>query len=210
MKAGLAFADALSTVSPTYAKEIQTLEYGCMLEGILRARAHDLHGILNGIDVNEWNPHADPHLPAPYDTEDLSGKAVCKAELRHRFGLPDPELVSDAPLFGVVTRLAGQKGISLLLEAIPTLLDRGAEVVVLGNGEHWYEDALRSLAARRGDGFRAFIGFDPSLSHLVEGGGGLLPDALAVRAVRAEPDVLAPLRNGAGGPSDRRPRGHGA
>ena len=170
MKAGLAFADALSTVSPTYAKEIQTEEYGCMLEGTLRARSSDLHGILNGIDVHEWDPHADPHLPAPYDADDLSGKAVCKAELRHRFGLPDPERVSDAPLFGVVTRLAGQKGISLLLEAIPTLLDRGAEVVVLGNGEHWYEDALRSLAAHRTDGFRAFIGFDPTLSHLVEAG----------------------------------------
>ena len=170
MKAGLAFADALSTVSPTYAKEIQTEEYGCMLEGTLRARSSDLHGILNGIDVHEWDPHADPHLPAPYDADDLSGKAVCKAELRHRFGLPDPERVSDAPLFGVVTRLAGQKGISLLLEAIPTLIDRGAEVVVLGNGEHWYEDALRSLAAHRTDGFRAFIGFDPTLSHLVEAG----------------------------------------
>ncbi|HZX43184.1 MAG TPA: glycosyltransferase, partial [Myxococcaceae bacterium] len=90
--------------------------------------------------------------------------------LRRRFGLADPDHVSDAPLFGVVTRLAGQKGISLLLEAIPTLLDRGAEVVVLGNGERWYEDGLRSLAAARPDGFRAFIGFDPALSHLVEGG----------------------------------------
>ncbi len=74
MKAGLAFADALSTVSPTYAKEIQTQEYGCMLEGILRARAHDLHGILNGIDVHEWDPHADPHLPAPYDADGSLGE----------------------------------------------------------------------------------------------------------------------------------------
>jgi len=170
MKAGLAFADALSTVSRTYAREIQTAAYGCMLEGMLRARAPDLHGILNGIDVHEWDPRADPFLPAPFDADDLSGKAVCKAELRRRFGLADPDHVSDAPLFGVVTRLAGQKGISLLLEGIPTLLDRGAEVVVLGNGERWYEDGLRALAAARHDGFRAFIGFDPALSHLVEGG----------------------------------------
>jgi starch synthase len=170
MKSGLAFADALSTVSPTYAQEIQTEAYGCMLEGMLRARAHDLHGILNGIDVHEWDPRADPYLPAPYDAHDLSGKAVCKAELRHRFGLPDPHHVSDAPLFGVVTRLAAQKGISLLLEGIPTILDSGAEVVVLGNGERWYEDALRSLSAARSDRFRAFIGFEPALSHLVEGG----------------------------------------
>ncbi len=170
MKAGLAFADALSTVSPTYAREIQTEAYGCMLEGILRARAHELHGILNGIDVHEWDPRADSHLPAPYDAEDLSGKAICKAELRHRFGLPEPEVVSDAPLFGVVTRLAAQKGISLLLEGLPALLDAGAEAVVLGSGERSYEEGLRALAAARPDRFRAFIGFDAGLSHLVEGG----------------------------------------
>ncbi|MGZ6130824.1 MAG: glycogen synthase GlgA [Myxococcaceae bacterium] len=170
MKAGLAFADALSTVSPTYAQEIQTEAYGCMLEGTLRARAHELHGILNGIDVHEWDPRADPHLPAPYDGDDLSGKAICKAELRHRLGLPQPEVLSDAPLFGVVTRLAAQKGISLLLAALPALLDDGAEAVVLGSGDGWYEDALRALAASRPDRFRAFIGFDPALSHLVEGG----------------------------------------
>ncbi len=109
-------------------------------------------------------------MPAPYDADDLSGKAICKAELRHRLGLPQPEVLSDAPLFGVVTRLAAQKGISLLLEALPALLDRGAEVVVLGSGDRWYEDALRALAAARPDRFRAFIGFDPALSHLVEGG----------------------------------------
>jgi starch synthase len=170
MKAGLAFADALSTVSPTYAKEIQTEGYGSMLEGILQARANELHGILNGIDVHEWDPRADSHLPAPFDADDLSGKAVCKAELRHRFGFPDADHVSDAPLFGVVSRLAGQKGISLLLEAIPTLVDPGAELVVLGSGERWYEDGLRSLAQARPDRFRVFIGFDPALSHLVEAG----------------------------------------
>jgi len=170
MKAGLAFADALSTVSPTYAREIQTEAYGCMLEGILRARTHELHGILNGIDVHEWDPRADPHLPAPFDVDDLSGKAICKAELRHRLGLPEPEVLSDAPLFGVVTRLAAQKGISLLLETLPALLDRGAEAVVLGNGDRGYEDGLRALAAARPDRMRTFIGFDPALSHLVEAG----------------------------------------
>lgn len=170
MKAGLAFADALSTVSPTYSREIQTEAYGCMLEGLLRARAHELHGILNGIDVHEWDPRADPFIPAPYDANDLSGKAVCKAELRHRFGLPEPGVVSAAPLFGVVTRLAAQKGISLLLEALPVLVDGGAEAVVVGNGERWYEDGLRDLSASRPDRIRAFIGFDPGLSHLVEAG----------------------------------------
>jgi starch synthase len=170
MKAGLAFADVLSTVSPTYAQEIQTEAYGCMLEGILRARSHELHGILNGIDVHEWDPRSDPHLPAPFDVSDLSGKAICKAELRHRFGLPSPEVVSDAPLFGVISRLAAQKGISLMLEALPALLDAGAEVVLLGSGERSYEDGLRGLAASHPDRCRVFIGFDPALSHLVEGG----------------------------------------
>jgi starch synthase len=117
---------------------------------MLRARSHDLHGILNGIDVHEWDPRADPYLPAPYDASDLSGRRSARpspASLR----AAGSDHVSDAPLFGVVSRLAGQKGISLLLEG-STLLDRGAEVVVLGNGERWYADGLRALAAARPDG----------------------------------------------------------
>jgi starch synthase len=170
LKAGLAYADALSTVSKTYAREIQTPEYGCMLEGILQARASQLHGIPNGIDVHEWDPRRDPALAAPFDADDLSGKAVCKAELRRRFGFAHPEAVSQAPLFAVVSRLAAQKGISLLLEALPTLADSGAEVVVVGSGERWYEDGLRALSAARPDRIAIFIGFDARLAHLVEAG----------------------------------------
>ena len=170
MKAGIAFADTINTVSETYAREIQSAEYGCMLEGILRARASRLHGILNGIDAREWDPRRDPAIPAPYDLSDLSGKAVCKAELRRRFGLPDPERVSPRPLFWVVSRLAAQKGIALLLESIPWLVAQGAEVVLLGSGERAYEDALRAVAARWPRQVGVFIGFEPVLSHLVEAG----------------------------------------
>jgi starch synthase len=170
MKAGIAFADAINTVSQTYAREIQTVEYGCMLEGILRARADRLHGILNGIDVREWDPRRDPSIPGHFDADDLAGKAVCKAELRRRFGFPDPERLSRRPLFGVVSRLAAQKGIALLLESIPWLASQGAEVVVLGTGERWYEDGFRSLAARWPRQVGVFIGFDTPLAHLVEAG----------------------------------------
>ena len=170
MKAGIAFADAVNTVSETYAREIQTQEYGCMLEGILLARSSRLFGIVNGIDVHEWDPRRDPLLPAHYDADDLSGKAVCKAELRRRFGLPDPERLSRRPLFGVVSRLAAQKGIALLLESIPWLVSQGAEVVLLGSGERAYEDGFRSLAGRFPRQVGAYVGFEPALSHLVEGG----------------------------------------
>ena len=204
MKAGIAFADEINTVSETYAREIQTQEYGCMLEGILRARAERLHGILNGIDVREWDPRRDPLIPAPYDVDELSGKAVCKAELRRRFGLPDPERLSRRPLFGVVSRLAAQKGIALLLESIPWLLAQGAEVVLLGSGERRYEDGFRSLAAASGDLHRI-------RARAVSPGGGrrrLLPHALAVRALWPEPDVLAPLRDRPHRARHRRAGGH--
>lgn len=172
MKAGIAFADALTTVSPRYAQEIQTEGYGCMLEGILRARADRLTGILNGIDVEEWDPAQDTLLPARYDAQDLSGKAVCKAELRRRFGLPHPEQVSPRPLFVSVSRLTHQKGVDLLLEAVPWLLSGAdAEVAVLGSGDSHYERGLRALAGRFPGRFGLHLGFDPVLSHQVEAGG---------------------------------------
>jgi starch synthase len=172
MKAGIAFADALTTVSPRYAREIQTEEYGCMLEGILRARADRLTGILNGIDDEEWDPAHDPLLPARYDRSDLSGKAVCKAELRRRFGLPEPDRVSPRPLFTVVSRLAPQKGIDLMLAALPWMLARAdLELVVLGSGEDRYEHGFRELAARFPRRVGVRIGFDDALSHLIEAAG---------------------------------------
>jgi starch synthase len=165
MKAGIAFADTINTVSETYAREIQSAEYGCMLEGILRARASRLHGILNGIDAREWVPRRDPatHALRPL----LSGKAV-QGGPAPSLGLPTRS-ASRRGLFGVVSRLA-QKGIALLLESIPWLVAQGAEVVLLGSGERAYEDALRAVAARWPRQVGVFIGFEPVLSHLVEAG----------------------------------------
>ena len=172
MKAGIAFADELTTVSPRYAQEIQTQAYGCMLEGILRARADRLVGILNGIDDEEWDPAHDPLLPARYDASDLSGKAVCKAALRRRFGFPAPDQVSPRPLFVTVTRLTTQKGIDLMLTALPWVLDRAdVEVVLLGSGEDRYEHGFGALAAAYPGRVGVHIGFDNALSHQVEAGG---------------------------------------
>ena len=171
MKAGIAFSDALTTVSPRYAQEIQTQGFGCMLEGILRARADRLTGILNGIDDEEWDPAHDPLLPARYDARDFSGKAVCKADLRRRFGLPHPDQMSPRPLFASVGRLAPQKGVDLLLEALPFMLLRSdLEVVLLGSGESRYEHGLRALADRFPGRVGLQIGFDTALSHRMEAG----------------------------------------
>ncbi len=172
MKAGITSADALTTVSPRYAQEIQTREFGCMLEDVIRARADRLTGILNGIDDEEWDPARDPLLPARYDASDFSGKAVCKAALRRRFGFPEPDGVSPRPLFTAVSRLTAQKGVDLVLAALPFMLSRADfEVVVLGSGEAHYERGLRALAARFPGRVAVHIGFDNALSHHVEAAG---------------------------------------
>ncbi|HVG62189.1 MAG TPA: glycogen synthase GlgA [Hyalangium sp.] len=166
LKSGITFVDAITTVSPTYAREIQTPELGNNLDGLLRARHGRLTGILNGIDAQEWNPAGDPILPARYSAEDLSGKAVCKRELLKRAGLPE----GDAPVFGVVTRLAYQKGVDLLLEVMPTALQADVRFVAVGSGEGRYEDGLRALQARFPKQVAVYLGFDREMSHLVEAG----------------------------------------
>jgi starch synthase len=172
MKAGITSADALTTVSPRYAQEIQTTEFGCMLEGVIRARADRLTGILNGIDDEEWDPASDALLPARYDATDFSGKAVCKAELRRRFGFPEPHVLSMRPLFTLVSRLTAQKGVDLTLAALPYMLERADfEAVLLGSGEEAYENGLRALQARFPGRVGVFIGFDNTLSHQVEAAG---------------------------------------
>jgi starch synthase len=170
LKAGLVHADALTTVSPTYAREIQTPERGCGLDGVLRERSGVLHGILNGADYSEWDPSRDPHLPARYSVEDLSGKARCKAALQKRFGLPArPE----TPVAGMVTRLSEQKGIDLLLEAAEALAAEDLQIALLGSGDRSYQDAV----LRMGDRFRhrisVQVAFDNALAHLVEAGSDL-------------------------------------
>ncbi len=173
MKAGLVYADALTTVSPRYAHEVQTPEGGWGLDGVLRARSADLHGIVNGIDVEEWNPQKDAYLPARYDSRDLSGKAFCKRALLDQFGLEpsDPGQGREgAPLFGMVSRMVSQKGFDILLPALPHLLERGARVVVLGTGEVRYQQGLRELSARFPGRVGLLFGYDTALSHLVEAG----------------------------------------
>jgi starch synthase len=166
-KAGIRHATMLSTVSPTYAREIQTPAYGFGLDGELAARGGDLRGILNGIDVEEWNPMRDPHLAAPFDADDLSGKAACKAALQAELGLP---VRADVPIFGVVGRLTAQKGVDVLAHALDRLLAWDLQLVLLGSGDPEAEHFFAVAAAHRRDRFRAHIGFDDGLAHRIEAG----------------------------------------
>src|SRR6478735_1470014 len=141
MKAGICHATKISTVSPTYAGEIRTLDGGFGLDGVLRFRGADLVGILNGIDDESWDPARDRALPANYSATDLAGKAVCKAKLQERFGL---EQRSSVPIFGVVSRLATQKGLDLLADALPWIWDRmDIQLVLLGSGDAGLEDTFQ-------------------------------------------------------------------
>jgi starch synthase len=168
LKGGAAFADALTTVSPRYAREIQTPEFGEGLEGLLRYRALGLHGILNGIDDRTWNPATDPHLPAHYDREDLSGKAACKRHIQWRFGLPER---AETPLLAFIGRLADQKGIDLLAGVLPDLVaHRDLQVLVLGTGSPSYHGFFTDLRARFPQKVGIFLGFDESLAHRIEAG----------------------------------------
>ncbi len=169
LKAGLTQAQAITTVSPTYAQEILTPEYGCGLEGLLLKRYNDLSGILNGVDYEEWNSASDPALPAAFSAGNPAGKAVCKATLQRELGLPDR---SDVPLFANISRLTDQKGSSLIVETVRALLDAGESLqfALLGSGEKALENAFRDLARRFPDQVAVRIGFDPALSHRIEAG----------------------------------------
>jgi starch synthase len=168
LKGGLIFGDALSTVSRGYAAEIQTEEYGFGLDGVLRARASDLHGILNGVDYGSWNPATDPHLAAHYSPEDLHGKRECKRDLLREFALPEAAMAR--PLLGIVSRLASQKGTDLLLEIVPEIVKDDLYLVVLGAGDGVYETRLREVAAAFPDHIAVEIGYDEALAHKVEAG----------------------------------------
>jgi starch synthase len=162
------FADLLTTVSPTYAREIQSPEFGERLDGVLRERSADLTGILNGLDVQAWNPASDPDIPKRYDREDLSGKAACTAALRSELGLPDPG--RPTPLVGVVSRLAEQKGLDLVAGAVPALRAAGGQLVVLGAGEEPLERLLGELARTYPDAVAVRIGFDERLARRIYAG----------------------------------------
>ncbi|HET8723439.1 MAG TPA: glycogen synthase GlgA [Anaeromyxobacteraceae bacterium] len=170
MKGGLAFADALTTVSPHYAHEILTVEGGYGLDTVLRRRSGDLFGILNGIDVREWDPSRDPHLPAHFDRADLRGKVRVKAALQAELGLPvKPHL----PLIGMVGRLADQKGVDLVARAMPALLRTDAQFALLGSGQAEFEDFFRWVGREHPGRFAARIGFDEGLAHRIEAGADL-------------------------------------
>jgi starch synthase len=168
MKAGLVFADKLTTVSPTYAKEIvESPETGAGLEGLLRHRRQDLVGIMNGVDYSKWSPEIDPHLPQRYSRSDPSGKLVCKAALQQELGLTvDP----NALLTATIGRLAHQKGYDLLAQALPQMMSRNVQLVMLGTGDVALEEEFRAAAARYPDRISAQIKFDDALAHRIEGG----------------------------------------
>ena len=167
LKAGLYWADRITTVSPTYATEIQTETGGEGLHGLLHVRADRLHGVLNGIDEQVWDPTTDPALAATYGPETLRRRAANKRALQERYGLAvDP----NAPLLGVVSRLSDQKGIDLLLQALPRLLQTSLQLVLLGSGDPGLEAELRALARRHPKQVGVFLGYDESRSHQVFGG----------------------------------------
>ena len=168
IKGGIEFADALNTVSPTYAREIQTPEYGFGLDGALRARADVLSGILNGADYREWDPATDPLIPARYSVENLEGKRVCKRELLAELGLP-PEAL-DRPLLGIISRFTPQKGADILAETVDRLAARDLYLVALGKGDPEYEEFFERMAAEYPGRVAVRIAFDDALAHRIEAG----------------------------------------
>lgn len=171
LKGALVLADAITTVSPTYAEEIKAVEQGFGLEGVFQERAASLTGILNGADYSVWNPQADPLIARKFGPGNLSGKAVCKADLQRSFGLPqDPGI----PIVGMVTRLTAQKGFDLLADGISELLSRKFQFVLLGTGESQYQDFFSKIAARYPDKVGVRLAFDDALSHKIVAGSDLL------------------------------------
>ena len=167
LKGGLMMADQITTVSPTYARELMTPEFGMGLEGVLQARKADLIGILNGIDTTVWDPGSDAALAQTYSSRALAKKAANKKAVLERFGL---EADTTAPLFSVISRLSDQKGLDLALQALPTILEKGAGFVLLGSGATELENGFQDLAARYPDRVGVKIGFDEGLAHLMQAG----------------------------------------
>jgi len=174
LKGGIIFADRVTTVSPGYAQEILTPEFGCSLDGVLRDHSSKLAGILNGIDPDVWNPLTDNSLPSVFGPGEMNGKKICKRTLERETGLePDP----DGLLLGMVSRLTGQKGIDLVIDAAERMVDSGYRLVVLGTGEPWAEDALKKTALKYPGRISTVIAYDDRLARLVFAGsdGYLMP-----------------------------------
>jgi starch synthase len=171
MKAGLKYAKRITTVSPTYAGEIATHEFGCGLDGVIRGRQADVSGILNGVDPAVWNPATDSGLASPYNAADLGGKARCKAALQAELGLASR---ADTPLFGVVSRLSSQKGLDLVLAALPMLLASGGQLVLQGSGDAELERAFQAAARANPAQIGVRIGYDEAFAHRLIAGADVI------------------------------------
>jgi starch synthase len=170
LKGGILFAEVVSTVSPQYAREIQTPEHGYGMDGVLRSRADDLVGILNGVDYDEWDPSVDPHIAARYSARALAGKLACKADLLRTFGLPGgPE----TPVAGVISRLVYDKGLDIVVGAGEGLMKRPLRLVILGTGEAAIQQGFAALAARAPDRAAARFAYNTALAHKIEAGADL-------------------------------------
>lgn len=170
LKGALVFADKITTVSPSYAQEIMTAEQGFGLDGVVRRRAADLVGILNGVDYGRWNPWTDPFIEHHYSQNSLTLKGYCKKSLRQKFGLPDKP---NAPVIAMISRLTSQKGFDLVEAIFDPLMQRDVQVVLLGSGERRFEQFFRDAAARYSDRVGVRIGFDEPLAHQIEAGADL-------------------------------------
>jgi starch synthase len=167
LKGGILHSTMITTVSDGYAKEIQRGEYGYGLDGVVRERAGDLWGILNGCDYSEWNPEKDKYIIKNYSASDLSGKLECKRDLQKTFNLP---VKDDIPVFGIVTRLVRQKGVDVLAETIYRLFDFDAQFIMLGTGEVWSHFYFGGIPQNFPDKFGCYIGYNNELAHKIEAG----------------------------------------
>ncbi|MEN3335278.1 MAG: starch synthase [Blastocatellia bacterium] len=167
LKGGLIFSDAISTVSPRYAQEIQTPDFGYQFDGLLRARRNDLFGILNGIDYDEWSPERDHYLAARYSIDDTSGKRECKRDLLKSFGLPED---LDRPMIGCISRLSDQKGFDLIIDIAWQMLERGVFFVLLGSGAEFYERRFQALRDARPQQVGVYLGYSNEMAHKIEAG----------------------------------------
>lgn len=172
LKAGLVYADRITTVSPTYAREIQTPEHGFRMDGLLRARSHELTGILNGVDYGEWNPATDKLIAANYSPANMAGKRECKAALLREFGF-DVEKTIDRPLVGVVSRFAEQKGLDMIAQVYHEFAARNMTFIALGSGDSTLEAMFRSLELHHREKCRAWIGFNNRIAHAITAGADL-------------------------------------
>jgi starch synthase len=183
LKGGIVYADAITTVSRKYAEEIQTAEFGNGLEDQLRRRSGDLFGILNGVDYGEWDPGLDPHIAAHYSADKLAGKKECRRDLLHAFGFEN--VGDDTAVIGMISHFTTQKGFDLIVDIMDRLVEQDMVMVILGNGEEYYERLLVEMANRHPSKLRVRVTFDPVMAHKIEAGADIF-----LMPSRSEPSGL--------------------